>query len=83
MLHKMRPLKWQKMSIYTNKLSCILVEHARQQLLGTQHHYLPVETPDPPRRIQKTSAWYNPHGDHTVGDLAVGVMQVGFKVPII
>ena len=77
----MRPLKWQEMSVSTNKLSCFFVEHARHHLLVTQHHYLPVEDPDPPRRIQRTSKWDNNHGDHTMGGLAMGALQVDLMVP--
>ena len=69
------------MSVSTNKLSCFFVEHARHHLLVTQHHYLPVDDPDPPRRIQRTSKWDNHHGDHTIWGLAMGALQVDLMVP--
>ena len=77
----MRPLTWQKMSVSTNKLSCFFVKHARHHLMVTQHHYLSVEDPDPPRRIQRTSKGDNHNGDHTVGGLAMGVLQVALIMP--
>ena len=52
--------------------------------MGTQHHYLPVEDPYPPRRIQSTSKWDNSHGDHhTMGEfeLAMGILQVDLMMP--